>query len=223
MAINNYGASHMPEIKKFAGGKERSSVTYVGLDSATIYQGSFVPFATGSIDTPSGIEFGVPAYADDTWIGGFVMGFVSSDGVTPLIDNPNKAGTVTAATGEIPYAYTFDASNDESNTTSMIGEMVEIMPVCSADIIELSLWGAGTVSVDRGTTTAWGTTTSSANFGVSMALDTTYSFALLESSAAKTIANLDFTTTHIRGKTPELAHRVYAYCMRSFDRLDAPN
>lgn len=222
MAVNNYGAIHMPEIVQYANSSARSTVTYVGLDSSAHYLGSFVPFATGSAAAPSGIEFGVPAYSDDSWIGGIVVNFIGPNGER-LVDDSNRKGTVTDATGELPMKYTFSATNDESNTTSMDGELLEILPICSGDVLEVSLWGASTVSVDRGTTTAYGTTGSSANFGVSLAVDTTYSFALLESSAAKAIANNDFVTVAMRGSKPQKQHRVYVKCVRCFDKLYAPN
>ena len=212
----------MPKIVRFAGGKARSTVSMPGLSSAAIYLGGFVPMIDGSDAAPAGTEFGVPAWGDDDTIYGFVVGFHKLGKIMPIWEEPDYAGTVTAATGELPMKYTFNAANSEASTTSGYYEQVEIMPVMSGDILEVSLWGAGAVSVDRATTTAWGTTTSSANIGVGLAVDTTYHFALLESGAAATLANDDFMTIELDGKKPRRLHRVYVQCIRAFNNFYGP-
>jgi len=226
MAANNYGFMHMPEIKRNIYGcrpEERSTIKIQGLDSAAIYMGGFVPFVTGTDAAPSGAEFGIPAFADDSIIGGFVVGFSRRGSLLPIWEDTGKAGTVTDATGELPVKYAFSASNDESNTTSAKNELVEIRPIMAGDIIEVSTWGASTVAVARGTTTAAGTTTSSANIGVAMSVDTTYHFAVTESTAAKTLANLDFMTTCIDGNKPADTKRVYVFPLRSFSQFKSPD
>jgi hypothetical protein len=213
MAVNNYGFMHMPKIVRFAGGKARSAMTLPALDSASLYLGGFVPLIAGTAGA-DGIEFGVPAFADDGIIGGFIIGMHRKGSNVPLWDDELRAGTVTNATGELPVKYAFSASNDESNTTSAILEQVDIMPIMPGDILEVALFGASTASVARGTTTAAGTTTSSANIGVSMAVAGTYDFALLESGASKTTANQDFMTVEVDGKKPANPNHVYVMCTR---------
>lgn len=217
--------SHSPRIVRNLYGlpvEERTTIKLPALDSAAIYLGSFVPFITGTDAAPAGAEFGIPAFTDDSRVFGFVSGFTKGDSNVPIweLGSSDYQGTVTAATGELPLKYTFSSTNDESNTTSADLEQVVITPIHAGDILEVSLWGASTVAVARGTTTTAGTTTSSANIGVSMSVDTTYSFALLESSAAKNTANLDFITTEIDGQKPTNSKRVYAQCIRAFSAFE---
>ena len=219
----NYGAPHQPKIVQMANGGVRNSIRIPAVDSEAIYMGAFVGFATGAHDTPSGIEFGVKAIADDDHIGGFVIGFYGKDSDTPLQEDSGRQGAITDMTGELPWKYTFSSTNDESNTTSADLETVEIMPICPGDILEVTLWGGAAISVVRGTTTAAGTTTSSANIGVAMAVATTYPWALLESGAAVTFANNDFVTTTFNGKKPANPRNVYVQCIRSFAKLNAPD
>jgi len=216
---------HMPKIVRNIFGcrpEERSTIAMPGLDSAAIYLGGFVPLVQGSTAAPTGAEFGIPALADDDRILGFVSGFRTKDGSLPLWEDNRKQGTITNGTGELPLKYTFKSTNDESNNQpASPGELAVITPIMPGDILEVSLWGGSTVSVDRGTTTAWGTTTSSANIGVGMSVDTTYHFALTESIAAKNLANLDFITVELDGKKPKLSHRVYVMPIRSFGQFIA--
>lgn len=204
----------MPKIVRFAGGKARTSIFLPALDSSAHYLGAMVPLITGADAAPQGAEFGVPAFTDDSRPMGFVVGMKRQNGSVPLWDDELKAGTVTAATGELPVKYTFSASNDESNTTSAVKEMLEIMELVPGDIVELALWGASTVSVARGTTTAAGTTGSSANVGVGLEVNATYPFALTESTAAVALANLDFITVEVDGKKPANPNHVYAMLVR---------
>lgn len=212
---NNYGFRHMPRIVRFAGGKARSTITMPGLDSAALYLGGFVPFLNGT-DGADGAEFGIPAFTDDAIIFGFVAGFHRQSSSLPIWEDELKAGTVTNATGERPVKYTFASTNDESNTTSAIKEMVDIMPIVPGDILEVALWGASTISVARGTATAAGTTASSANIGVSLAVAATYDFAVLESGAAVAVANKDFITLEVDGKKPSDPNHVFVMCIRKF-------
>lgn len=222
MAINNYGYMHMPRIVRFAQGSKRTTQKLPALSSAALYLGQFVPFITGADATPSGAEFGIPAFADDNRIFGIVVGFSRTGSLTPLIEDPNKQGTVTDATGELPVKYTFAATNDEASTTSAKKELVEILPIMPGDILEVATWGASTVAVNRGTTTAAGTTTSSANIGVGMAVAVTYPWAVLESGASKTLANQDFITVEVDGQKPLNPKHVYVMCVRNFASVVVP-
>jgi hypothetical protein len=208
---------HMPKLVRAANAKsgERSTLKLPGLDSAEIYLGGFVPGITGAAATLDGIEFGVPAFADDNRILGFVSGFTRQGGNVPLQDDDMKAGTVTEPTGDLPLKYAFSATNDESNTTSAKLEQAVITPIFPGDILEVSLWGASTSPVPRGTTTAAGTTDSSDNMGVGLSVDTTYHFALTESSADKDLENKDFMTILVDGRKPTNPNRVYVICLRS--------
>ena len=221
MAVNNYGYGLGPQIKVFAGGKERNNVTLPALSSAAIYLGGFVPGITNTAAAPYGIEFGVPAFSDDALIYGFVVGMHRLGSMVPLWDDPLKAGTVTDATGYLPVKYTFSSANDDASTTSAKYEMLDIMPIVPGDILEVTLWGGSTVPVVRATTTAYGTTASTANMGVGMSVDTTYHFALTESTGAKALANLDFVTTLIDGKRPANPYRVYVQCVRKSETATA--
>lgn len=201
---------HSPRTVRFAGGKARSTIRAVGLDRGAYYLGGFV----STLDGTNGAEYAPAVWDDDKKIAGYIIGFYRKGSLVPIQYDDARAGTLTAATGELPIKYTFSATNDESNTTSSSYEVIEIMPIYPGDILEVSLWGGSTVSVARGTTTAWGTTGSSANYGVSMAVDTTYHFALTESGAAVASANLDFMTTQFGTGKPANSHRVYVQCMR---------
>jgi len=172
---------------------------------------------TGTAAAPDGVEFGVGAWADDRRILGYAIGFFQKGGTVPIwdVDSNLRKGTVTNETGELPLKYTFSATNDESNTTSADLEEVELVPISNSDILSIALWGASTVAVARGTTTAAGTTDSSDNHHVGLAVDTTYHYALLESSADKDLPDKDFITTSIDGNKPINSKRVFAYCMRS--------
>jgi hypothetical protein len=207
MAANNM---HMPKTVRFAGGKARSTIDAVGLDSGSYYLGGFV----STLDGTNGAEYAPAVWADDKKIFGYIVKFHRAGSSVPIEYDDKRAGTLTSATGELPIKYAFSATNDESNTTSGVYEQMEIMPIYPGDILEVSLWGAGAVSVARATTTAWGTTASSANYGVSMSVDTTYHFALLESSAVVASANMDFMTTQFGKGKPANSHRVYVQCMR---------
>lgn len=212
---SNYGFRHMPRIVQYAGGvRARNTVLMPIKNSAAIYLGGFVPLITGTAAAPQGAEFGVPAFTDDALIYGFVKKFQRPLSLVPIWDDALKKGTVTDATGELPVKYTASASNDGSNATPD-GELAEIMPILPGDILEIALWGASTISVARGTTTATGTTGSSGNFGVGMSVNTTYHFAVTESTAAKALANLDFITIMWNGKQPKDPNHVYVQCVRS--------
>jgi hypothetical protein len=52
--------------------------------------------------------------------------------------------------------------------------------------------------------------------GVGLSVNTTYHFALTESTANKTLANLDFLTTLLDGKYPSHPNHVYARLIRGF-------
>jgi hypothetical protein len=207
MAANDI---HMPKTVRFAGGKARSTIDAVGLDSGAYYLGGFV----STLDGTNGAEFAPAVWADDKKVFGYVVKFHRQGSLVPIEYDDKRAGTLTAASGELPIKYAFASTNDESNTTSAKFEMLEIMPIYPGDILEVSLWGASTISVARGTTTAWGTTASSANYGVSMSVEATYHFALLESSAVVASANMDFMTTQFGKGKPANSHRVFVQCMR---------
>ena len=122
----NYGGIHMPVLKRSLSGTgaQRSTIKLPAKNSAALYLGAFVPLIQGTDAAPTGIEFGVPAIADDNRVGGVVVGF-TRDGVTPIQEDSKRAGTITDATGELPMKYTFASTNDQSNTTSAKLEMVE--------------------------------------------------------------------------------------------------
>ena len=216
MSFNiNYGYAHMPKIVRSLDGSDpaqRTTIKLPGLDSAALYLGAFVPFvkANGTLN-----EFGIGAIADDDYIGGIVVGFTAKNGILPIQDDANRAGTLTNATGNLPMKYTFASTNDQSNTTSAKMELVEVLPIKNTDVIEVALWGASTSPVVRGTTTAEGTTTSSANAFVGMSVSTTYHFALLESTAAATSVDMDFVTVLLDGKQPTNPYHVYAMPVRT--------
>ncbi|MFQ5493576.1 MAG: hypothetical protein ACE5DX_05460 [Candidatus Dojkabacteria bacterium] len=214
MAASNKGFGHMPRIVSYGGSSKRQPVRLTARDSAAIYLGGFVPMIEGTEAAPAGAEFGIPAFSDDDRIYGFVIGFSRNGKALPIQDDPDKAGTVTDATGEVPMKYTFSATNDESNTTSADLEQAIVMPVMPGDILEIALWGGAAVSVARATTTAAGTTNSSANMGVGISVDTTYHFALTESTAAKALADLDFLTTKFNNRQPSNPNHVYVRCVR---------
>lgn len=217
--VNNYGAQHTPVLKRNIYGGEASARTTLRLpveDGTALYLGQFVAIN----DATNGKEFGVTTLADDDFIFGFVSGFARHGSNTPIWDDPQRAGTVTDATGELPVKYTFASDNDEGNTNNK-NERVLVTPVMVGDILEVSLWGAGATSVNRGTTTAAGTTGSSANFGVSMSIDTTYPFALTESTAAVAQANLDMMTVELDDRKPENLNRQYVMVIRGFSAHEA--
>lgn len=215
MASNN---SNMPKIVRNIYGitTERTTLRLPIQDSAAIYLGSFVSLN----DPTNGKEYGVPAFTDDSYIFGIAVGFFRKGSLLPIWEDGNKQGSVTAATGELPLKYTASASNEESNASPYLEE-IEILPIAPGDIIEVTLWGAGTVAVARATTTAAGTTGSSANVGVSMSVDPTYSFALTESTAAVAQANLDFEVVRLDGNQPKNSKRVYVAPIRAFAQVGA--
>lgn len=212
--------ANMPKIVRniFGITTERSTFLLPGLDSAAIYLGQFASIVVGT----NGAEFGIPGWTDDDTIFGIVTGFHKQGSLLPIWDEATISGAITAETGEIPLKYTFAATNDESNTTAK-KEMVEILPIHSGDIIEVTLWGASTASIARGTTTAAGTTASSANIGVSMSVEATYPFALLESSAAVATANLDFITVELDGKKPANSKHQFVMPTRGLSSFRAAN
>lgn len=226
MALSiNTGFANMPRVVV---GRKREDIALPALASSVHWLGGFVAYSGTATATPSGEEGGIPTYADDQFIGGFVVGFLDKDG-NPIQnkDTTSYKGTLVDATGYLPAKYTFSSTNDEvaakTGSVTADGEMILVRPIFAEDILEISLWGASTAPVARGTTTAAGVTTSSANFGVSMAVNSTYPFSLLESTAAVTMANLDFRTTRINNKWPMASHRVFASCTRSDAKLVAPN
>lgn len=223
MALTNYGSPHMPELIRSGKGEvaERTSYGITALDSSAHYMGSVVPMITGIDTTPAGTEFGIPAWTDDARVMGVVIGMHRLGSMVPIWEDDERAGTVTNATGELPVKYTFSATNDGSNA-SPDGELLDIMPILEGDIWEFSLFGASTASVNRGTTTPVGTTGSSGNIFVGLAVNATYPFSLLESSAAKALADTDFMTFMIDGKLPERLDRVYVLCKRSGWSLVVP-
>lgn len=190
-------------------------------DSAAIYLGGFVPYVTGDFASGDGVEFGVPAFSDDAAIFGIAVGFTKSDSLLPIDEETSVSGTITAATGELPLKYTAASTNDQSNTSSAVFDMVEILPIQAGDILEVSLWGASTASVARGTTVAAGTTDSTANMGVGLSVNATYHFALTESTGDKDLTDVDFVTTLLDGKQPEETNRVYVMPLRTFDKFSA--
>lgn len=209
---------HMPKIVRNRYGlpvSDRTTEKLPGLDSAALYLGQFVPYVTGGLAAPDGIEFGVPAYADDTIIGGIVVGFSRLNGILPIWEDDKRAGTVTQPTGELPLKYTFSSTNDGSNVNATL-EQVEVLPIFPGDVIEVTLWGASTASVNRGTTVAAGTTDSTANFGVGLEVSATYPFALLESTGDKDLEDCDFMTWVIDGQQPVNLNRVFVTPIRSF-------
>lgn len=219
--------SHSPKLKRNLYGNptsDRSTIKLPAIDSSAHYLGAFVQFQTGTaLATMDGIEFGVPAWADDGILGGFIKNITRMDSTKPIWEEDSAiyAGTVTAATGELPLKYTFGAANDETNPTTKVGELLEIMPVHNGDILEVSLWGGAAVSVDRATTVAAGTTLSTANMGTCLLVNSTYPFALTESTSDTDSEDMDFMTFEIDGHKPRLAHRVYVVCMRSFGGYSA--
>lgn len=216
--VNNSSPIHMPVIKRNLFGtrvEDRTTLLLPALSSSVHYLGNFVPFIAGSDAAPAGAEFGIPAFADDGIVGGFVVGMRRKNGSVPLWDDALHAGTVTDATGELPVKYTFSATNDQASTTSASLELLEIMPIYNGDILEVSLFGASTASVARGTTVAAGTTLSTANMGVGLAVNVTYPFSLLESGGAKLLANKDFMTTLLDGNQPTNSNRVYVFPIRN--------
>lgn len=219
----NYGYGYLPKIVRFGdGNSSRGTISMTGKSSEAIYLGSFVPMATGSDASPSGAELGIPAFTDDSTIIGFVVGFTRNGFTVPIQDDDLRAGTVTDATGFLPMKYTFGAANDDASTTSAVREQVVIMPVQPGDILKVALWGASTSPVARGTTTAAGTTLSSDNMGVALPVNATYPWSLLEASAAKLLANMDFVTVEVDGKKPNSKYFVYVQCVRKFSSLTVP-
>lgn len=204
----------MPKIKRNDLGlptSNRSGGRYVIPNSVALYIGQFVSIVSGTDAAPTGVEFGIGGYADDRRIFGFVTGFYQAGSGTPIQDGNNIAGTITNATGELPMKYT--ASSTNGNLTGA-REVAEVIAISSSDVMEITTWGASTVAVTRGTTTAEGTTGSSANLGNGMSVNATYPFAVTESTASLTLANLDFLTTKISDKHPRNTKRVYARCVR---------
>lgn len=211
----------MPRVVRniYGASLSRTTLRIPAVDSQAIYMGSFVSFVKNTDAAPLGVEYGVEAHGDDGIIGGIVVGMHRPAGILPLWRDSDKAGTVTDQTGELPVKYTFASTNDDSNGATAVRETVEVYPIMSGDIIDVALWGASTISVARGTTTAFGTTGSSANIGVGMSVNTTYPFALLESTASNTLANLDFITCRVDDQYPSSANHVYVMPVRSFSQF----
>jgi hypothetical protein len=158
---NNFSNPHQPRVVKSLGGRslDRSTIKLPMANSAALYMGAFVPIVKGTDAAPVGVQYGVEAFADDGIIGYIVVGFSPADGDVSLLEAsmaPVKRGTITDQTGELPAKYTAASTNDQSNGTSMIGECAVLYPIFNDDIIEVALWGASTISVARGTTTAFG-------------------------------------------------------------------
>ncbi len=216
---DNYGAPNLPSIKRtFLGGRaeERTAITMVGKSSTKFFLGEFVPFGAGTIAAPTIPQYAVDNYQAKQFTGYFVTGFYKSNNTSlPIQDDPSRSGTLTDATAVAPMAYTFPANNDDDAGTSAVRELVELMPIFAGDILEVSLSNdAGTAMVARGTTTAFGSSGSSANMGVGLAVEADAPFALQESSASTTLADLDFVTTRIDDRYPALTNRVYVTPIR---------
>jgi len=211
---NNTGRINMPRIVQsaYGGGIIPKTIRKVALDSSVHYLGGFVGRYSG---TEAGLEFGIPTYADDQYIWGFVVGIYDADGVV-VTESSNLKGTITAATAFAPYGYTFSATNDESNTTSADLEFLEIQPVMPGDTLEVTLCtNAGTATSNRGTTTVAGTTTSTDNLNVSMNINATAPWCADETTGVVATANMDFITTKLNMKQPARSDRVYVDVIRS--------
>lgn len=214
----NYGFPYMPSIVRTLGGDDGSDRTTIDIpikNSTTMYLGQFVSDVQGTQASPTGPEFGAPGYTAHNALIGFVVGFRRRNGILPIIDDSAAAGTITAATGNLPYTYASASTNDESNTTSAILEVAMIMPILNSDILRIPLWGASTAPVTRGTTTAAGTTGSSDNIGIGLSVNATYPFSLLESGASKSLTSQDFETIAIDGMKPRNPYFVYVRPLRA--------
>lgn len=213
---SNFSATNLPRLVRAASdpGEARSTVLLPGIDSSAPFMGSFVSLA----------QYGVKPYAAGEFIFGVVVGMrppaggnKPNTGNYPLFDYPNKQGTVTDATTFRPVQYTFASTNDDSNGTSAKRELVEVLPLCPGDILEVTLSDdAGTASVARGTTTAFGTSGSSANIGVYLPVEPDATFALTESAASATATALHFRTVRVDDAQPANPYRVYVECVRAF-------
>lgn len=206
--VNNNSYGLMPKIVVPIDRVARRAEYITGKDSTLYYLGSFVSNMVGSDTAPDGQEGFIAPFADDTPIYGFVIGFTTKNGSLPIFEDPGRQGTVTNATGDLPAAYTFPASNDEINSVPKLEKAV-VLPIKPGDILEVVLWGASTSPVKRGTTTPFGTTGSSANLNVGLDVNATYPFSLLESSADVDLEDSDFITTKVRGNQPTNPYTVY--------------
>lgn len=207
---NNYGNGSVPRLVASIDGRvgARNTLKFVAKDSSALYIGSFVTAEQGTSAAPTGVIGGVTQFTDDDIILGYVVGITKYDGITPIIDDTTRAGTLTDASGEIPAKYTFSATNDRTNGSSAKLELVEVMPIRKGDILEVTLWGTSTASTTRGTTTGSDTE------GYALSVDTTYTFALTESTASNDYANLDFATTSLNGRLPANTNRMYVTPLR---------
>lgn len=221
---NNYSHPNMPELKRslFGVASERSSLKLPGKSSATVTLGGFAPDLDGTNVAAIGLEAGIKAFADDDFIGYYIVGIFTKQGQFVLDAADTRQGTVTTATSVIPMKYAFNAANDQLSGASAKLEMVELMPIREGDILEVSLFNdAGTATVNRGTTTAYGTTGSSAHYNVAMGVNVTAQVGLIESSAAVNFANMDFRVVLLDGKHPSRPDRVYVTPIASSWSVDA--
>jgi hypothetical protein len=215
---NNYSNPNQPIIKRssLARGPERSTFSFPGKSSQAYYVGQIVSIVNGTDAAPTGQEGFVGPWADDALGYGIVEGFKKRKGILPIQDDANRSGTVTDATSFLPMKYTFAATNDELSGSSALLEQVVVTPIYPGDTLEMCLVNdGGTALVSRATTTAAGTTNSSDNTNVGLAVNATAPFALTESTANKTLANLDFLTTLVDGNKPANTKHVYVKLIRS--------
>lgn len=217
---NSYGL--MPRLVVPVDGAERRLEYITGIDSGAYFLGSFVANIITSAAAPNGSPGGIAVMGDDKLIYGIAVGFQRNNSSIPIWNDPDKVGTVTNITGQIPAKYTFGSSNDEVNTTPTL-EKVVVLPLKIGDILEIPLWGASTIPVVRGTTVAAGTADSTANIGTGLAVDTTYTFAVLESGGDEDLENKDFITTKVKGKHPKNPYMVYAQLIRSGSTFVVPD
>jgi len=226
MAANDYGIYEVPNLVKSMGVPygERATLTVVAKSSTTVYWGQFVAIMNGTQAAPTGIEFGTTSATAGKPIFGVVVGIHKTAGSSySLADDATRSGTYTAATTitsstsgnrYIPWKYQFAATNDEASTTSAIKEVMEVLPIYSGDIFEISLVNSGGTSfINRGTTTAAGTTGSSDNLHIGFSINSTLPFALTESSAAKALAGLDFISIDVDGRKPSVPYHVFAQAL----------
>lgn len=199
---------------------DRGYERIVAVDSSTFTIGQFVTLLDGTAVAPTPVEYGVKAFADDDLIGYIVTNFYYpvGNGMRSILDDngADAAGTFTNETAFSPAKYQFAATNDDSNGDSAVRELVELMPICTGDVLEVVLTNdGGTATVDRATTDDFGDTGSSANIGVGLAINTTAPFGLTESTASTTLDNLDFITTRVEDRYPERSDAVYVRLLRS--------
>ncbi len=219
MAYPNYGINYVPTLVQALDGgdiTQRTSYQVPMKSSQTFYYGQPVDIMGGTTAAPTGAEFGAIAHVGAKPIVGFVKGIHRAGANYPIQSDGQRAGTFTSATTFAPWKYVASATNDESNTTSMVGELVEINLAVPGDIWEILLCNdGGTAYVARGTTTAWGTTNSSANTGVGLTFNTTAPWALTESTAAKAFIGLDVLTTTVNGLYPKNPNAVFVFLLRT--------